>query len=54
VTADAAPIGGAGRAIGAISVTGPIARMQAHSLVRKVCDTALAIWSGQVVNRRAS
>jgi DNA-binding IclR family transcriptional regulator len=46
----AAPIRGAGRAIGAVSVTGPIARMQAHSLVREVRDTALAIWSGQAVS----
>jgi DNA-binding IclR family transcriptional regulator len=50
----ASPIRGAGRAIGAVSVTGPIARMQAHSLVHEVRDTALAIWSGQAVNRRAS
>jgi DNA-binding IclR family transcriptional regulator len=50
----AAPIRGAGRAIGAVSVTGPIARMQGHSLVHEVRNTALAIWSGQVVSRRAS
>jgi DNA-binding IclR family transcriptional regulator len=50
----AAPIRGAGRAIGAVSVTGPIARMQAQSLVHEVRATALAIWSGQVVSRRAS
>jgi DNA-binding IclR family transcriptional regulator len=50
----ASPIRGGGRAIGAVSVTGPIARMQAHSLEHEVRNTALAIWSGQVVNRRAS
>jgi DNA-binding IclR family transcriptional regulator len=50
----ASPIRGAGRAIGAVSVTGPIVRMQAHSLEHEVRTTALAIWSGQAVNRRAS
>ena len=50
----AAPIRGEGRAIGAVSVTGPIARMQSRALVHEVRSTALAIWSGQVVSRRAS
>jgi DNA-binding IclR family transcriptional regulator len=50
----AAPIRGAGRAIGAVSITGPIARMQAHSLVHEVRTTALAIWSGQVVKGRVT
>jgi DNA-binding IclR family transcriptional regulator len=50
----AAPIRGAGRAIGAVSVTGPIARMRGHSLAHEVRSTALAIWSGQGVSRRAS
>jgi DNA-binding IclR family transcriptional regulator len=50
----AAPIRGAGRAIGAVSVTGPIARMQSQSLVHEIRSTALAIWSGQVASRKAS
>jgi DNA-binding IclR family transcriptional regulator len=50
----ASPIRGAGRAIGAVSVTGPMARMQARWLVEEVRSTALAIWSGQAVTRRAS
>jgi DNA-binding IclR family transcriptional regulator len=50
----ASPIRGAGRAIGAVSVTGPIARMQAPALIHEIRKTALAIWSGQVVDRRAS
>ena len=37
------------RAIGAVSVTGPITRMRAHSLVHEVRNTALAIWSPDVV-----
>ena len=43
----AAPIRGGGRTIGAVSVTGPIARMQAHSLVHDVRSAALAISSGE-------
>jgi DNA-binding IclR family transcriptional regulator len=50
----ASPIRGAGRAIGAVSLTGPIARMHAHWLEHEVRNTALAIWSGHAVNRRAS
>ena len=30
-------------------MTGPIARMRAHSLVHEVRNTALAIWSPDVV-----
>ena len=45
----ASPIRSGGRAIGAVSVTGPIARMRAHSLAREVRNTALAIWPGEVV-----
>jgi DNA-binding IclR family transcriptional regulator len=45
----AAPIRSGGRAIGAVSVTGPVTRMRAHSLVQEVRDTAAAIWSGEVV-----
>jgi DNA-binding IclR family transcriptional regulator len=45
----AAPIHGGGRVIGAVSVTGPIARIRAHSLVHDVRNTALAIWSREVV-----
>lgn len=43
----ASPIRGEGRAIGAVSVTGPIARMKAHSVVNEVRNTALSVWSGQ-------
>lgn len=45
----ASPIRCGDRAIGAVSVTGPIARMRAHSLVHEVRNTALAIWSPDVV-----
>ena len=45
----ASPIRSGNRVIGAISVTGPIARIRAHSLVHEVRNTALAIWSGDVV-----
>jgi DNA-binding IclR family transcriptional regulator len=45
----ASPIGGGGRPVGAISVTGPIARSRAHSLVHDVRKTALAVWSDEVV-----
>jgi DNA-binding IclR family transcriptional regulator len=50
----ASPIRSGGRAIGAVSVTGPIARMRAHSLVHDVRNTALAVWSGQLVTLSAS
>jgi DNA-binding IclR family transcriptional regulator len=45
----ASPIRFGDRAIGAVSVTGPIARIRAHSLVHEVRNTALAIWSPDVV-----
>ena len=45
----ASPIRGGDQVIGAVSVTGPIARIRAHSLVHEVRNTALAIWSGDVV-----
>lgn len=45
----ASPIRSGDRVIGAVSVTGPIARIRAHSLVHEVRNTALAIWSGDVV-----
>jgi DNA-binding IclR family transcriptional regulator len=45
----ASPIRSGDRVIGAISVTGPIARIRAHSLVHEVRNTAAAIWSGDVV-----
>jgi DNA-binding IclR family transcriptional regulator len=45
----ASPIHGGGRVIGAVSVTGPIARVRAHSLVHDVRNTALAIWSRDVL-----
>lgn len=50
----ASPIRGAGRAIGAVSVTGPIALIRGHALAHEVRNTALAIWSGQAASRRAS
>ena len=45
----ASPIRCGGRVIGAVSVTGPIARIRAHSLVHEVRNTAVAIWPGDVV-----
>ncbi len=45
----ASPIRSGDRVIGAISVTGPIARIRAHSLVHEVRNTAAAVWSGDVV-----
>lgn len=45
----ASPIRSGDRVIGAISVTGPIARIRAYSLVHEVRNTALAIWPGDVV-----
>jgi len=50
----AAPIRGGGRVLGAVSVTGPIARLRAQSLVHDVQNTALAIWSPDVVPLRAA
>ena len=44
----ASPVRG-DRIIGAVSVSGPIARVRAHSLVHEVRNTALAIWSSEVV-----
>jgi DNA-binding IclR family transcriptional regulator len=43
----ASPIRSSGRAIGAISVTGPIGRMQAHSVVQDVRNAALSVWGGR-------
>ena len=48
----ASPIRRGDRVIGAVSVTGPIARIRAHSLVHEVRNTALAIWSSDVVPLR--
>jgi len=45
----ASPIRSGERVIGAVSVTGPVARIRAHSLVHEVRNTALAIWSPDVV-----
>jgi DNA-binding IclR family transcriptional regulator len=45
----ASPIRSGDRTIGAVSVTGPVARVRAHSLVHEVRNTALAIWSPDVV-----
>ena len=48
----ASPIRSCDRVIGAVSVTGPIARIRAHSLVHEVRNTALAICCGEVVPLR--
>ena len=48
----ASPIRGGDRVIGAVSVTGPIARVRAYSLVHEVRNTATAIWSPDVVPLR--
>lgn len=45
----AAPIRSGERVIGAVSVTGPIARVRAHSLAHEVRNTALAVWQPDVV-----
>ena len=45
----ASPVRSGDRVVGAVSVTGPIARIRAHSLVHEVRNTALAIWSSDVV-----
>jgi DNA-binding IclR family transcriptional regulator len=45
----ASPIGSGDRAIGAVSVSGPVAQIRAHSLVHEVRNTAHAIWSPDVV-----
>lgn len=41
----AAPIRSGERVIGAVSLTGPIARMRSRSLVHEVRNTAAAVWS---------
>lgn len=41
----AAPLRGAGRAIGAISVTGPVARIDLHAVAPHLKTTAQAIWT---------
>ncbi|MBB3665612.1 DNA-binding IclR family transcriptional regulator [Prauserella sediminis] len=43
----AAPIRSSGRAIGAISVTGPIRSMRAQPLVQEIRRTAKAVWEGR-------
>jgi len=45
----ASPIRSGSRVIGAVSLTGPIARIRAHSLVHEVRNTAAAIWSSDVI-----
>ncbi len=42
----ASPIRSSGRAIGALSVTGPVGRLQMHSIAQEVRSTALAVWGG--------
>ncbi len=47
----AAPIRGAGRAIAAISVTGPVARIDLHGVAPLVQDAAQAIWDDRFRKR---
>src|SRR5262249_26876313 len=47
----AAPIRGSGRAIGAISVTGPAGRMRWSVVTEAVRDTATAIWNANLTVR---
>jgi len=49
----ASPIRSGGRAIGAISVTGPIERVRALSVTQDVRNAASAVWSGQAVGMSA-
>ncbi len=41
----AAPLRGAGRAIGAVSVTGPVARIDLHAVAPHLLSAAQAIWT---------
>jgi DNA-binding IclR family transcriptional regulator len=41
----AAPLRGSGRAIAAVSVSGPVARIDLHAVASLVRDTAAAIWN---------
>ncbi len=47
----AAPIRNSGRAIGAVSVTGPISRIDWDSMTRLVQDTATNIWNARFSHR---
>jgi DNA-binding IclR family transcriptional regulator len=47
----AAPIRSAGRAIAAVSVTGPVARMDLHGIAPVVQSTAQAIWNDRFSRR---
>lgn len=47
----AAPLRGSGRAIGAVSVTGPVARIDLHGVAPLVRNTAAAIWNDRFGRR---
>ena len=47
----AAPLRGSGRAIGAVSVTGPVARIDLHGVAPLVRNTATAIWNERFQHR---
>lgn len=47
----AAPIRGSGRAIGAVSVTGPVNRIDLHAVAPMVRTTAAAIWNDRFQRR---
>jgi DNA-binding IclR family transcriptional regulator len=42
----ASPIRSSGRAIGALSVTGPVGRLPLQTIAQEVRNTALAVWAG--------
>ena len=47
----AAPLRGSGRAIGAVSVTGPVSRIDLHGVAPLVRSTAAAIWNDRFQRR---
>ena len=47
----AAPLRGSGRAIGAVSVTGPVARIDLHGVAPLVRNTVAAIWNERFQQR---
>ena len=47
----AAPLRGSGRAIGAVSVTGPVRRIDLHGVASRVSDTATTIWNERFQRR---
>ena len=48
-----APIRNSGRAIGAVSVTGPVARMAWDAIAEAVRGTATSIWNARFVTKRS-